>query len=130
MSSDEDAAGLLMAAFKKKPSGRKSSAPPPRPATQTSFSPAAMFSEDGSEEIGTIHVEIPPPRRKAVMVRVQPKKINKQEYRFYEAKDEVEEIIREFTARKGDMKYEIRIFPEQTKQVSAQSQVLGERRLK
>jgi hypothetical protein len=120
MSSDEDAAGLL-AAFKKQPAGkRKSSAPPPRPAEQTSFSPAAMFSEDGSKEGGTIHVATPPPRRRAVAVRVQPKKINRKEYKYCEAREEVEEIIREFTSRKGDMKYEVRIFPEQTKQVSEQ----------
>jgi hypothetical protein len=125
MSSDEDAAGL-MAAFKKKPTGRrKSSAPPPRPA----FSPAAMFSQDGSEEEGdTIRVETPPPRRRAVAVRVQPKKIDKREYKYYEAKDEVEEVLREFSNRRGEMIYEVRVFPEQTKQVSEQS-VPGERRL-
>jgi hypothetical protein len=119
MSSDDDAAGL-MAAFKKKPSGgRKSSAAPPRPAKRTSFSPAAMLSEDGSEELGdTIRVDIPPLRRKAVAVRVQPKKINKREYTYYEVKDEVEEIIREFSGRRGEMLYEVRTSPGQTKQVS------------
>jgi hypothetical protein len=129
MSSDEDAAGL-MAAFKKNPTGRrKSRAAPPRPTKQTSFSPAAIFSEDGSEEgRDTIRVDTPPSTRKVVAVRIQPKNINKKDYKYYEAKVEVEEVLREFPGRRGEMIYEVRVFPEQTKQVSEQS-VPGERRL-
>jgi hypothetical protein len=130
MSSDDDAVGLT-AAFKKKPTGRrKSSAPPQRPAKEISFSPAAMFSDDGSQEGDTIHVDTPPPSRKAVAVRVTPKKINKREYKYYEAKDEVEEVLQEFSSKRGgEMTYEVRVFPEQTKRVSEQS-IPRERRLK
>jgi hypothetical protein len=119
MSSNDDAAGL-MAAFKMKASGgRKSSAASPRSAKQTSLPPAAILSEDGAEVQGdTIRVDVPPLRRKAVAVRVEPKKFNKREYTYYEVKDEVEEITREFSRRRGEMLYEVRIFPGQTKQVS------------
>ncbi|KAF1833747.1 hypothetical protein BDW02DRAFT_370542 [Decorospora gaudefroyi] len=117
MSSDEDGAAL-MAAFKKKSPRRKSSATPLRPAKQAFFSPGALFSEDGSaEELGdSIAVQTPPPRRRIAALRVSPVR-NREEYTYYEPKDEVEGIIREFSKR-GEMRYQARLFGDSTKEIS------------
>jgi hypothetical protein len=56
--------------------------------------------------------------RRALCVRVEPID-DKEEYVYYEPKDEVEGILREFSRRKGgDLLYEVRLFGDKTKQVS------------
>jgi len=54
--------------------------------------------------------------RKAICVRAKPL-VDRSEYIYYEPKEEVEGIIREFSSR-GDMLYEVRLFGDRTKQVS------------
>ncbi|KAG9187335.1 hypothetical protein G6011_05206 [Alternaria panax] len=111
MSSDEDGAAL-MAAFKKKPAGRKQSAPLPAPASEASDSTATMSLQDNIDDnLGTIHVETPPRKRRALCVRIPQKHVKKTEYKYYEPEDEVERVLREFSVgRKGDMTYEIKLF--------------------
>ena len=58
-----------------------------------------------------------PKTRRALCVRVKPVK-KKDEYVYFEPKDEVEGILREFS-KKGDMLYEVRLFGDKTKHVSA-----------
>lgn len=57
-----------------------------------------------------------PTTRKAICVRAKPLD-DRSEYVYYEPKDEVEGILREFS-RRGDMIYEVRLFGDRTKQVS------------
>ncbi|KAL1801572.1 hypothetical protein ACET3X_001914 [Alternaria dauci] len=113
MSSDEDGAAL-MAAFKKKPAGPKRSAPQAAPTTEASDSPAAVFSEgDMDDDLETLHIEIPPRRRRAVCVRIPQKHIRKADYKYFEPKDEVEKVLREFpVGSKGEMVYKIKLFGE------------------
>ncbi|KAF1945307.1 hypothetical protein EJ02DRAFT_451612 [Clathrospora elynae] len=124
MSSDEDGA-QLMAAFKnKRPNSRKSSAAPPKPAKQRSFSPGAVFSEEDNSEdeadSNTINGTTPSRSRKAVCVRVPPVQ-DKSQYVYFEPKDEVEGILREFSkkgGKKGEMLYEVKLFGDSTKQIT------------
>ncbi|KAF1845477.1 chromodomain-helicase-DNA-binding protein 4 [Cucurbitaria berberidis CBS 394.84] len=113
MSSDEDGAEL-MAAFKKQ-GGRQSTATSSnKPA---SFSPGDFISDDGSggEEH---HSQVGSSRkmRRALCVRPSPVR-NKNEYTYYEPKDEVEGIIREFT-RRGEMLYEVRLWSDKVKVIN------------
>jgi hypothetical protein len=118
MNSDKDSAAL-MAAFEKKPAGRKSSAPPLAPAKAASSSPATMSLQgDFDENLSTLHIETPPRKRRALCVRIPRKKLKKTEYIYYEPKDEVERIVREISGRKGDMVYEVKLFGDRVKQVS------------
>jgi hypothetical protein len=107
MSSDEDEAGL-MAAFKK---GGK-------PVSQTrkpSFTPGLFFSEDSS---GSEKPSPKPARRVAVAVKVSPPKYPLDEYTYYEPKDEVRRILREYYQNDAIM-YEVKLSNGKTQQVSA-----------
>ncbi|KAI4908327.1 hypothetical protein J4E90_008952 [Alternaria incomplexa] len=122
MSSDEDGAAL-MAAFKKKPPpGPKANAalstPRPAPEREASNSPATMSVQDDMDEELTMHVNIPPRKRRAVCVRIPSAKVKKAEYKYYEPQDEVEKILREFSGRKGEMIYEVRLSGDRVKQIT------------
>ncbi|KAF2830729.1 hypothetical protein CC86DRAFT_343714 [Ophiobolus disseminans] len=111
MSSDEDGS-QLMAAFK----GGGRNAAPPKVAKQPTLSPADLMSEHSSEaEVDTPRSEKPTTRR-ALCVRVEPVD-KKDEYVFYEPKDEVEGILREFS-KKREVLYEVRLFGDNTKQIT------------
>ena len=104
-----------MAAFKRK-GGRPTA---PRPATEQ---PSPYSSNGGSArsvetQDRSSRAPSRPRTRRALCVRVKPIE-KKDEYVYYEAKDEVEGILREFS-KKGDMFYEVRLFGDRTKQVSA-----------
>ena len=114
MSSDEDTAAL-MAAFKKNGAAKpKSNASWMQPEAQ----PPKQVSS-GDESI--IHIQTPPTRRRLLCVRIPPVKINRAEYTYYEPKDEVQCIMREFSERNGDMSYQVRLIGNQVKQVSSTS---------
>lgn len=122
MSSDEDGAAL-MAAFKRKPApGPKANAalnaPRPAPAREASDCPATMSMQDDINEDFTMHVETPPRKRRAVCVRIPSAKVKKAEYTYYEPQDEVERILREFSGRKGEMIYEVKLSGGRVKHVS------------
>ncbi|KAF2690124.1 hypothetical protein K458DRAFT_290576 [Lentithecium fluviatile CBS 122367] len=115
MSSEDDGADL-MAAFKK--SGRTTPKPnaPPRTAQHSTFSPGNFVSEQSSGDDGP---RKPAPRvgvRKLVAVRVLPVR-NRHDYTFYEPKETVESIVREFQ-KKGDLMYEVKLASGITKQVN------------
>jgi hypothetical protein len=111
MSSDEDGVDL-MAAFKSK-GARK--ATPPRAVERRQPSPAVSDSKASGSENASSRPNKPTTRR-AVCVRAKPLD-DRSEYVYYEPKDEVESIVREFS-RKGDVIYEVRLFGDRTKQVS------------
>jgi hypothetical protein len=120
MSSDEDSAAL-MAAFKKTPApGPKANAAlsASRAAKEASNSPATMSLQDDLDEDFTMHIETPPRRRRAVCVRVPSVNVRKADYKYYEPQDEVERILREFSGRKGEMLYEVKLLGDRVKQVS------------
>jgi hypothetical protein len=112
MSSDEDSSAL-MAAFKK-------SADPKtvlQPRTSQPVSSPQPPSEDREDiEHGTAKVIRPSQARKALCVRVKPVE-NKEEYTYYEPRDEIVEIMREFP-KNGELLYQVRLFGGITKQVS------------
>lgn len=110
MSSDEDGAAL-MAAFKRNGDRNFTAAPlePPK-----SVSPRDSMSDDGSlREESTAST---PRTQKAICVRASPVR-NRHDYTYYEPKDEVDGILREFTKR-GEMLYEVRLWSDKTKVVS------------
>jgi hypothetical protein len=114
MSSDDDGAEL-MAAFKSR-GARK--AAPPKIAEQPAQSPEASASGHNSEGESGRSLSNTSRTRRALCVRVEPID-DKEEYVYYEPKDEVEGILREFSKRKGgDLLYEVRLFGDKTKQVS------------
>lgn len=111
MSSDDDGAGL-MASFKR--SGQ--SAAPHR--QQASFSPTDFFSDVSSDAENPAMTESSTHtnRRVAIAVRVSPLR-DLDEYTYYEPKDEVERIVREFQ-RKGETLYEVTLSTGQSQKVS------------
>jgi hypothetical protein len=111
MSSDEDGV-QLMAAFKS--AGPREAAPPTR---QSSHSAEESGSEDtlGSEEDRS-QVQTPLQSRRAVCVRAKPAN-KKDEFVYYEAIPEVEEILRSYPGKK--VLYDVRMYDQTTKQVSA-----------
>jgi hypothetical protein len=114
MSSDEDGA-TLMAAFKQN-GHRKAAQLPSR--QRISKSPDVAMSERSATVDGSVSLpeEVHLPRR-AICVRVKPVH-DREEFTFYEPQEEIEDIIREFK-RRGDMHYEVRLFGDTTKEVSA-----------
>lgn len=125
MSSDGDAADL-MAAFKKGTTqgNTKGTAKDPRQTTpsrrkQPSFSRGQFISDESSaeEDEGVSQLSLPS-TRKVVAVRVRPVR-NRSEYTYYEPKDTVVHIMREFR-RKGEIMYEVKLTSGTTKQVSSQ----------
>lgn len=102
-----------MAPFKKS-KGRKP-APPKIPERSKSSSADILAENASGTEDGTPGSERTTTRR-ALFVRPKPI-VKKDEYVYYEPKDEVEGIIREYS-RKGDMFYEVRLFGDTTKEVS------------
>ena len=115
MSSDDDGA-QLMATFKRN-SGRN--AAPLKVAERPATSPGEFISENSSgAEDGTSRSDSTRARR-ALCVRVKPID-RKDEYVYYEPRDEVEGILREYS-KKDDMVYEVRLFGDKTKQVSESS---------
>lgn len=112
MSSDEDTAAL-MAAFKKGAAKPKSNASPTQPEAQPSHH--ASSSKDES----IIHIQTATTTRKLLCVRIPPATINRADYTYYEPKDEVEYIMREFSEGNGDMSYQVRLVGKQVKQVSS-----------
>jgi hypothetical protein len=120
MSSEEDSAALI-AAFKKKPAPEpraNAALSAPRAAKEASDCPATMSLHDDLEEDFTMHIETPPRRRRAVCVRVPSANVKKADYKYYEPQDEVERILREFSGRKGEMLYEVKLLGDRVKQVS------------
>ncbi|KAI0578669.1 HepA Superfamily II DNA RNA helicase SNF2 family [Pyrenophora tritici-repentis] len=108
MSNDEDGAAL-MTAFKKRGTARALS-------KESSFSPRARFtaiSSDGDDNAMSINTL--PQKKRALYVRVSPKKINTSEYKYYEPVDEVETILREFAGH--ELLYQVRLFGGRIKQV-------------
>jgi hypothetical protein len=112
MSSDEDGAAL-MAAFQKKPGPIPISLEKAQSPVSATGSIPKLNS--GAED-GASRTQTQPKTRQAVCVRVQPVQ-NRDQYTYFEPHDEVEEVLREFS-RKGDMRYEVRLFGKASKQVS------------
>lgn len=113
MSSDEDGA-QLMATFQKQTS---QNAPSPQRKEQSSVPARDFILEHSSEaERGMSRAQSPRKTRRALCVRVKPVE-NKDEYTYYEPRDEVEAIVREFSKR-GKMLYEVRLSDGSAKQVS------------
>jgi hypothetical protein len=113
MSSDEDGA-QLMAIFQKQTSRN---APSPQRKEQPSVPARDLVLEHSPEAEGSMsRAQSPRKTRRALCVRVKPVE-NKDEYTYYEPRDEVEAIVREFSKR-GNMLYEVRLSDGSTKQVS------------
>ncbi|KAI8935063.1 hypothetical protein NX059_007661, partial [Plenodomus lindquistii] len=110
MSSSEDGA-QLMAAFKKKP-GRKPSAAP-RP---TSTPRRAVSDASTPVAIAFTPVNRPPKPRKLHHVRASPVR-NRDEYEYFAPRDEVEEIVNEYSKR-GDMMYKVRLWGDTVKHIT------------
>ncbi|USP81376.1 hypothetical protein yc1106_08650 [Curvularia clavata] len=108
MSSDEDTAAL-MAAFKKKTapgfiSNDISFQPTNQRSKRVSSSPAVT-----SDNESILRVQTPPLRRKLHSVRIPPANINRAEYTYYEARDEVERVVRELSGKDGDISYVVQV---------------------
>lgn len=136
MSSDDDAT-QLMAAFRKggtiRPGAndRKSLSATPAPRRSTPRrSPARreppkkrtsiavenfLFESSSGEDV--INAESPPKVRR--LLHIRPKPIaNKDEYTYYEPRDEVESIVKESTKRGNDIAYVVKLVGGGTKEVS------------
>ncbi|KAF2749588.1 hypothetical protein M011DRAFT_420044 [Sporormia fimetaria CBS 119925] len=123
MSSEEEDGAALMAAFQKK---RPSAAPnPPQPVApaqrNTSLSPGDFFSDDDSSAAPAPRAASRPASsrsstRVAVAVQVRPPR-NLDDYVYYEPREEVRRIIREYN-RKGQLMYEVELEAGQRKQIS------------
>jgi hypothetical protein len=112
MSSDEDGAEL-MAAFKS--AGTRKAAPPPAPrstrSVQDSESKDTLWSEQDRSQ-----AQAQSQSRRAVCVRAKP--VNRRdEFVYYEAEAEVEEIIRSLSGK--EVLYDVRLSDATTKQVCA-----------
>lgn len=112
MSSSEDEANL-MASFKRP---NRSAAPPKR--KETSVSPAMFFSDDNSagDNNATSQRSSHGAPKFAVAVRARPLR-NRDEFTYYEPKEEIERILREFS-RRGNIMYEVKLADGQTRRVS------------
>lgn len=108
MSSDEEDVVNLIAAFQKGP--RKLSL---RGRSRPSFSPGNFISS-GDEDHASQSSPAQP--RKAVAVVVSPVR-NREEYTYYEPREAVQNILREFT-HKGDLMYEVKLSDGNTREVS------------
>ncbi|RII05200.1 chromodomain-helicase-DNA-binding protein 4 [Alternaria sp. MG1] len=120
MSSDEDGAALI-AAFKKKPAGRNTSAPQAASLEEASDSPATIsLQDDTNDDLGFLRIEIPPRKRRLLCVRIPRKQIRKAEYKYYEPQDEVEKVLQEASVgKKGEMMYKVKLFgSDRVKQVT------------
>jgi hypothetical protein len=85
-----------------------------------------MLSETSGEDNGDVtHVQSPPKRSRLAAVVVPPVR-NRHEYVYYEPKDEVESVVREFSKR-GDMRYEVTLFGGKTKEVRERPFTIGRR---
>jgi hypothetical protein len=115
MSSDDDPADLL-AAFKRNESNPSIPAAPPR-RKEASVSPEMVVEESSArgQEKTSPH-KASSTRMVAVAVRVPPVR-NREEYTYYEPKDEVEQIRREYS-RRGKMMYEVKLTDGKLEQVS------------
>lgn len=129
MSSDDDAT-TLMAAFRKRGATRsgasasksasgtpapRRSTPRPSPARREPPKKRAFLSESSSGEY--VNAESPPKVRR--LLHVRPKPIaNKDEYVYYEPKEEVESIVKESTKRGNEIAYVVRLVGGETKEVS------------
>ena len=114
MSSSED---VDLASFQQK--GARKASPAKR--KRTSVSPGMFFSDDSSAQEESSKLKGKSPSRRSagrllVAVRVQPV-INREEYVYYEPKEEVERIVREYH-RKGMIMYEVKLIDGATRQVS------------
>ncbi|KAF3051769.1 hypothetical protein E8E11_010546 [Didymella keratinophila] len=136
MSSDDDAA-QLMAAFRKGGATRSgatapksaSGTPAPRrstprrsparrepPKRRASIAVENFLSESSSGE-DVINAESPPKVRR--LLHVRPKPIaNKDEYTYYEPRDEVESIVKESTTRGNDVAYVVKLVGGETKEIN------------
>ena len=65
------------------------------------------FLSDSSPGEDVVNAEPPPKVRRVLHVRPEPVR-NRDEYTYYEPKDEVESIIKE-TTKKGDIIYEVKL---------------------
>lgn len=140
MSSDEDAT-QLMAAFRKGPitktganefksasaaSPSRRSTPrrsPARPSLARKRASIAVesFLSDSSSEVNVAHAESPPKVRRVLHVRASPVR-DRDEYTYYEPKDEVESIVQEITT-KGQVMFEVKLAGGGTTQVSEGSPI-------
>lgn len=102
-----------MASFKK---GSRAAPSPKR--KEASVSPGMFFSDDSSvgDEDTTSWSAENIERRVAIAVRAAPVK-NREEYTYYEPKDGVDQILREYR-RKGGFMYKAQMSNGQTQQVS------------
>ncbi|KAF2706482.1 hypothetical protein K504DRAFT_459785 [Pleomassaria siparia CBS 279.74] len=133
MSSDEDGSDL-MAAFKKG-SAKTTKTPSKAPAKaakatttraakepsprrkHASFLPEQSISDESSGDKPASRKQGSPPSvRKAIVVRAPPVR-NRSEYTYYEPKDTVENIVREYS-RKGLIRYEVKLTNGNTRQVT------------
>lgn len=136
MSSDDDAT-KLMAAFRKGGATRSgannrkstSATPAPRrstprrspvrresPKKRASISVENFLPESSSGE-DVITAESPPKVRRLLQIRPKPI-ANKDEYVYYEPKEEVESIVKESLKRGNDIAYVVRLVGGETKEVS------------
>jgi chromodomain-helicase-DNA-binding protein 4 len=146
MSSDDDAT-QLMATFRKGGATRSgatapksaSGTPAPRrstprrsparkepPKKRASIVVENLLSESSSGE-DVSNAESPPKVRRLLQIRPKPI-TNKEEYIYYEPKDEVESIVKESTARGNNIAYVVKLVGGEAKEVSeaAASQQLRE----
>lgn len=119
MSSDEDTAAL-MAAFKKEAPSFASNAIPVQPVEQRSRRASSSLAVKSDNE-SLLHVQTPPMKRRLHSVRIPPANINRAEYTYYEARDDVERVVRKFSGEDGVMSYEVRVTGNRSKQVSPTS---------
>jgi hypothetical protein len=117
MSSDEDGAEL-MAAFQRR---RSPEAIPPKKAHSPVPATDSMPGFNSGADETTDRARTPSKKRQLLCVRAQPVR-NREQYIYFEPRDEVEEVLREFS-RKGDMWYEVTLFGKASKQVSVTSKV-------
>ncbi|PVI04094.1 hypothetical protein DM02DRAFT_519327 [Periconia macrospinosa] len=102
MSSDDNGSAL-MAAFQSK--GKRSA--PPSTRRQTSFSPGDFISDQSSATEGRRTTRKPMPPRKATAVKVAPVR-NRHEYTYYEPRETVKKILREYDQR-GTLMYTVKL---------------------
>lgn len=120
MSSDEDTA-TLMAAFKKKAApGFGSNAISFQPINQHSRRASSSKARTSDNE-SILRIQTPPVKRRLHSVRIPPVNINRAEYTYYEVRDEVERVVREFSGKDGDVSYEVQVTGNRLMEVSSTS---------
>jgi len=119
MSSEEDGADL-MASFQMgaRPSAKAKTSP--GTTKQPSFSPGAFVSEQSSGEYGAQSRAPRASVRKVVAVKATPVR-NRSQYKYYEPKETVESILREYRKR-GNLMFEVKLTGGVKKQVRSSAE--------